>query len=445
MSLIEDIFEGFQCPVWIKNKKNKIVFVNETFKIHFNEKNEDTNKLFQKIKNINYKATDIVKINNKVYKHITYINYKYKEVIGILVDFSDMTKSLEQTYEKHILRYLRYTDGLTNLFNRTYFDIKVEEIIENKKFPMGLILGDVNGLKIVNDTLGHLEGDKLLKTMSKILLQAAGEEGTVFRWGGDEFVILLPEFSYVQCISIMKKIDDLCENNACENINLSISMGCSILNEGDSIDKVLVEAEDKVYKKKMLSGRSVRISMLEALKINLANKNLETEEHTQRVSVFCIEIAKALNLDDDTIEKASLIGRLHDIGKIGISEHILLKPGKLTDDEYETMKTHSEKGYRLVSLLPEINCISREILTHHERWDGLGYPLGLQEDEIPILSRIVSVVDSFDAMINDRCYRKGRSIYEAMQELKRCSGSQFDPRIVHVFTKIIEKSNIKVI
>lgn len=561
MSLIEDIFEDFQCPVWVKNKENEIIFINETFKLNFKKINKEVEQLFDNIKNIKGKSTDIIKINNKIYKHITYINDKLKETVGILVDFTDMTDSVDQSYEKHTLitvidsipelifykdknlkylginkecekfynnmgvteivekndlefpldisfitqcydhdkiviskkhqlyieeavdekifettktpildefgsvkglvgvvrditekkrkenalRYLSYTDGLTNLFNRAYFDIKVEEIIENKKFPMGLILGDINGLKIVNDTLGHLQGDKLLKTMSKILLKASDEVGTVFRWGGDEFVILLPGFSDLQCASMMKKIDDLCENTIYENINLSISMGCSILNEGDSIDRVLVEAEDKVYRKKMLSNKLVRASILETLKVNLANKNVETEKHTQRVSGFCIEIAKELNLDEDMIEKASLIGRLHDIGKIGISEHVLLKPGKLTNDEYEVMKTHSEKGYRLASLLPEISCISREILTHHERWDGAGYPLGLQKDEIPILSRIVTVADSFDAMTNDRCYSKGRSIYEAIDELKRCSGSQFDPKIVHVFINIIKKSHVKAI
>ncbi|WMT83607.1 Cyclic di-GMP phosphodiesterase [Terrisporobacter mayombei] len=114
----------------------------------------------------------------------------------------------------------------------------------------------------------------------------------------------------------------------------------------------------------------------------------------------------------------------------------MLQPGKLTDDEYKVMKTHSEKGYRLASLLPEISCISRKILTHHERWDGLGYPLGLQKYEIHILSRIVYVVDSFE------CYSKGRSIQEAIGEFKRCSGSQFDPQIVRVFTQIILKRNL---
>lgn len=356
-----------------------------------------------------------------------------KGLVGVVRDITDYK------IKEKMLTQLSYTDGLTSLFNRTYFDKKVEEIIENKKFPMGLILGDVNGLKLVNDTLGHLRGDKLLKCMAKILKKATNEVGTVFRWGGDEFVILLPGLSHMECARMMQKIDDICENTICGGIKTSISMGYSILDEGDSIDKVLVEAEDKVYKKKMLSGSSVRASMLETLKMNLENKNVETEKHTQRVADFCIDIAKELNLDEETVEKASLIGKLHDIGKIGISEHILLKPEKLTDDEYEIMKTHSEKGYRLASLLPEISCISREILTHHERWDGLGYPLGLSKDEIPILSRIVAVADSFDAMTNDRCYSEARSIQDSLNELKRCSGTQFDPQIVEVFINIIEK------
>lgn len=562
MNLVVNILEEFQYPAWIKNKENEIIFMNNNFRLNFSIDDEDSKELFCRIKDINHKSTEIIKINNKIYKHIIFQNKQSEEIIGMLIEFTDMIHSKDKTSEKHILRtvidsipemifykdkdlkyiglnkeckkfyndmgvkevigkndlefpidksfinqcykhdkvvtekkqtlyieetiedktfetiktpimdefgnveglvgvvrdisdykrkesllkHLSYTDGLTNLFNRTYFDKKLEEIKREKRYPMGLILGDINGLKIVNDTLGHLEGDKFLKTMSKILVKASKGVGSVFRWGGDEFVILLPGFSDVECADIMKKIDDLCESTVCGNvnINISISMGYSILNEEDSVDKVLVEAEDKVYRKKMLGGKSVRASMLKTLKMNLANKNVETEKHTERVAEFCVQIAKELNLDDEMIEKASLIGRLHDIGKIGISEHILLKPGKLNNEEYEIMKTHSEKGYRLASLLPEISCISREILTHHERWDGNGYPLGLKKDEIPILSRIVSVADSFDAMTNDRCYSKARSIKQGLQELKRCAGTQFDPEIVEVFTNIIE-NKIKVL
>lgn len=139
------------------------------------------------------------------------------------------------------------------------------------------------------------------------------------------------------------------------------------------------------------------------------------------------------------MDKLLLVGKLHDIGKIGIPEHILLKTDRLADDEYEIMKTHSEKGYRLALLLPELSHISRAILTHHERWDGKGYPLGLKEEEIPLIARIVSVVDAFDSMTHDRVYSKAVSKTDAICELKNCAGEQFDPSIVEAFCNILEK------
>lgn len=358
-------------------------------------------------------------------------------LVGIVRDITDYKNN------ENNLKYLSYTDVLTGLYNRAYFDKKVQEMIINKNFPVGLILGDVNGLKLVNDTLGHLEGDRLLRIISDILTKSSNGRGIVFRWGGDEFVILLPNSSDIDCSNVMNKIHDLCNVKDYDNITLSISLGYSILDKGDSIDSVLAEAEDKVYRQKMLSNSEVRKSMLENLKNNLEIKNVETERHTERVSKYCEKIAKALNLSDEMIEKSILIGKLHDIGKIGIPEHILLKPEKLNDEEYEIMKTHSEKGYRVANLIPEINHMAREILTHHERWDGNGYPLGLKGYEIPILSRIVAVADSFDAMTNDRPYSKGIDKNKAIKEIEINSGKQFDPEVVKAFLNIMKNEDLE--
>ena len=192
----------------------------------------------------------------------------------------------------------------------------------------------------------------------------------------------------------------------------------------------------------MRSIKTSKTSIIEFLKNRLEKKNIETKLHTDRVSNYCVEMAKILNLSDEMIKKASKVGSFHDIGKIAISSNILLKPGKLTEDEYEIMKTHSQEGYKLACSIPEIKDICNEILTHHERWDGNGYPIGLRNEEIPILSRIVSIADSFDAMTKDRCYSKAISIDDAILELKRCAGTQFDPYLVNIFiNKVALKNN----
>ena len=357
------------------------------------------------------------------------------EVEGILAIIRDVTDIRKK---ENIIQRLCYTDALTKLYNRTYFDVKIQELINNNNYPIGIILGDINGIKIVNDTFGYLEGDKVIKKISKTLSKVCEDIGTIFRWGGDEFIILLPNSSDLQCTYLMNRIHELCDYTTCGDINLSMCQAYSIIYEGKNVNKAIEEVEDKVYKQKLLSSDSVRKSMLETLKKNLEHKNLETEEHTERVASYCLKVARKLNLSEEMIERSEIIGKLHDIGKISIPEYILLKPGKLTDEEYNEMKTHTEKGYRLAALLPEINIVSREILTHHERWDGRGYPLGLKEKEIPILSRVVAVADAFDAMTNDRCYCKGRSVKEAIEELKRCSGEQFDPYIVKTFINILD-------
>ncbi|MGL5346911.1 MAG: HD domain-containing phosphohydrolase [Peptostreptococcaceae bacterium] len=353
-------------------------------------------------------------------------------LVGVVRDITEQTK-LEKK-----LRYMSYTDQLTGLYNRSYFDEKIKELAEKKYYPIGVITGDVNGLKIVNDTLGHLEGDKLLKLLSTILKGACNENGFVFRWGGDEFITILPNATEDDCINFIAKVNYLCDQEVNENFKLSISHGYSFFNEGSEIDDVLRASENEAYKVKMSSDKSIRTSMLLKLKNNLQLKNLETQEHTNRVSNYCMKIGKKLNFDKSQLNQLLLVAQLHDIGKIGIPEKILLKPGNLSKSEFEIMKTHSEKGYRLALLLPELSHIAREILTHHERWDGKGYPLGLEAEEIPLNARIISVVDAFDAITHDRPYQKGKSKDEAIDELKRCSGKQFDPNIVDLFCKLIK-------
>ncbi|MGL4773354.1 MAG: sensor domain-containing diguanylate cyclase/phosphohydrolase [Clostridium sp.] len=353
-------------------------------------------------------------------------------VVAISRDIGYRRKMEEELYR------LSYTDNLTGLYNRTYFIDRVNHFSKQKYLPLSIVMGDINGLKIINDSLGHLEGDQLLTKMSNIILSCVKKNDYVFRWGGDEIIILLPNADENTAQKLIEKIYKRCEAYPTENIPMSISLGSSTLTSlEDNIDDAIKEAEDKVYRHKLLQNKSFRSSVIDSLLRSLMEKSEETEQHTERLKEYALRVGQVLGLSSWELDELILVCNLHDIGKIGIPEEILKKPGKLTEEEFEIMKLHSDKGYRITQSIPELTHISRAVLTHHERWDGKGYPLGLKGEEIPLIARIVTVVDSYDAMTHNRCYKKGMSKKDAMMELLKNAGKQFDPTIVDIFLSII--------
>lgn len=361
------------------------------------------------------------------------------EVWGIVGLSRDIT---ERKKLENKLRYLSYTDSLTGLYNRSSFDEKLNKYNQEKYLPLGIIMGDVNGLKLVNDTLGHLEGDKLIKSISNVLTDVCSNRGSVFRWGGDEFMILLPNCNEQLCENIMKEILDKCQRYDYEFIQLSIALGESVKNStSQNIYECIKEVEEKVYRRKLLDKKSIRSSITDSLIKSLQEKNTETEEHTDRVTTYAYSLGVKLNFKASELDELFLVAKLHDIGKIGINEEILLKPGKLTNDEFMIMKTHSEKGYRILQAMGELENVAKCVLCHHEKWDGSGYPLGLKEDEIPLISRIISIVDAYDVMTSKRPYKKPMTKESAIAELLRCSGSQFDPLLVNIFINSVLNNN----
>lgn len=359
---------------------------------------------------------------------------KNNEFIGIVGVAHDIT---EQKKFEEDLKHLSYTDSLTGLHNRAYFTKKVNELIKEEAFPIRIIMGDVNGLKMVNDTFGHIEGDNLIIAMSN-RLKSLYNNDLIFRWGGDEFILLVPNCnSCVEC-DLMRKITTIDNSSLNLNFTLSMSIGSSIIkNKYDNLDDALKDAENELYSHKLLVGKNVRISILTNLIKTLHVKNIENIEHIDRVIDLCLKLGKKLNLSLETLDELALIAKLHDIGKIAISEEILLKPETLSYEEFEIMKTHSEKGYRLLMTIPELNHIAKGILSHHENYDGSGYPLGLSKNEIPLISRTFSIVDAYDTMTNNSLYNKTKTKLEAIAELKKCSGTQFDPKIVELFCSIL--------
>ncbi len=362
------------------------------------------------------------------------------EVWGIVGLARNITT--QKTLEKK-LRNLSYIDTLTGLYNRTYFEEKLEELNKEKFLPLGIIMGDVNGLKLINDSLGHLAGDELLKSISRVLKEACDDKVYIFRWGGDEFMILMPNCNEYRCESVVSDIKEKCKENEHAFIQLSIALGNVVKHtvEEDSY-KCIKEVEERVYRQKLLEKNSIRSSMINSLKKGLEAKNMETEEHTERVEEYALEIGKRYGFKTSQEDELMLVAKMHDIGKIGIEEDILIKPGKLTKEEFEIMKTHAEKGYRIINASSELDNVAKCVLMHHEKWDGSGYPLGIAGEEIPLMARIIAIADSYDVMTHDRVYRKAMGKEDAIKELKRCSGTQFDPNLVDIFLKYLKEVRV---
>jgi HD-GYP domain-containing protein (c-di-GMP phosphodiesterase class II) len=203
--------------------------------------------------------------------------------------------------------------------------------------------------------------------------------------------------------------------------------------------QIVKEAEERMYRQKLNEGKSYRNSIINTLLAALFAKSMETEEHAERLREHCLAIGNRIKLSSKEMDELALLAVLHDIGKVGIREDILKKTGPLTETEWEEMKKHPEIGFRIAQTTPELGTIADYILCHHERWDGKGYPQELEGNEIPLLCRILAVVDAYDAMTSDRPYRKALKKAEAVAELKNNAGTQFDPDIVEIFLQEFNK------
>lgn len=370
------------------------------------------------------------------------VDVTFDQIGGLfIVLINDMS---EQQRSQREIVYLSYHDKLTGLYNRAFFEQKLKEYDKEKYYPISIIMGDANGLKMTNDIFGHSQGDMILVTIANILSIACREEDIVARYGGDEFVILMPHTTSDEAASVCSKILNLCDSRQGCSDRVSISFGyASKISVSENLNDTLNIAENFMYRHKLLESRSYRSSVISSLKKMLFEKSFETEEHAMRLTGLCVKAGQIMGLSQSDLNDLELFSMLHDIGKIGVKDQVLLKPGKLTCDEWTEMRRHCEIGYRIAQSAPELSHIADYILSHHERWDGTGYPQRLAGKQIPLLSRILSVADSYDAMVNDRYYRKAIGKEAALNELKRCSGTQFDPEIVKVFLKILEPKKIK--
>jgi diguanylate cyclase (GGDEF)-like protein/PAS domain S-box-containing protein len=366
------------------------------------------------------------------------LKFPYYNADGSIIGAICMSRDIsERKQEEEKIFYLTYHDILTGVHNRTYFELAVRRLEGEENLPLSIIFGDLNGLKLINDTFGHVTGDNLLINTAKILKSFTQEQDILARTGGDEFCILLPKTSNKDAENVMEKIkkaiDDENQNNPYA-YQVGISLGCATRESSQQSFVAAVKvAEDSMYRKKLLENSSFHSSILTTIKTTLAERSNETEEHASRLKYLANELGRVMELTNDEMNQLELLCALHDVGKVGISDSVLKKPGPLNQEEWLEMKKHSEIGARIARAFPELQTISEYILCHHEQWDGTGYPEGISGEAIPLLSRILSVIDGYDAMTNDRVYRKAISKNAAIKEIKLHAGTQFDPVIAKRF------------
>jgi diguanylate cyclase (GGDEF)-like protein/PAS domain S-box-containing protein len=360
--------------------------------------------------------------------------------IATIVQGTDITE--RKKAEENSL-YISYHDHLTDLYNRRYFEIMMTELTDQSNLPITIIMSDINGLKLINDSFGHEAGDELLIKASRVIRRACRDKDIVARIGGDEFGIILLKTDEDGAEKIVRRIKEEAASNELDNKLLSISFGYATAYTPDKkLDEVMMEAENYMYRHKMYESASMHNKTIDVIINALYEKSEREMLHSKRVSKICARIAEELELSQDDVNRIRTSGLVHDIGKIGISEKILSKPGKLSDEERAKMQKHSEAGWRILSSAKEFSDLASHILYHHERWDGKGYPEGRAGEDIPIEARIIAVADAYDAMTSKRPYREPMALKDVIAELQKCADTQFDRHIVEVFlTKVLPGEN----
>lgn len=366
-------------------------------------------------------------------EYFSYPQYRGGKIIGAVITFFDITERKKSQGE---IIYLSYHDQLTGLYNRRFYEEELRRLDTPRSYPLTIVMADMNGLKLINDSLGHTAGDKLLMKTAEVLTKGCRSGDIVARLGGDEFVVLLPNTTSAEAEQLITRIKNAAAKEEVGSINLSISFGYSTKNSlEENTEDIVKAAEDQMYRVKLYESPSMRGRTINTIISTLNEKNKREEQHSQRVSELCELMGNALQLTEADAKELTSAGLLHDIGKIAMDDSILNKPGELTDSEWEEIKRHPEVGYRILSTVNHMSQMAEYVLAHHERWDGGGYPKGLRGTEIPLQARVIQILDAYESMTSDRSYRSTLTEEEAIIELRQNAGTQFDPELVDIFLK----------
>jgi diguanylate cyclase (GGDEF)-like protein/PAS domain S-box-containing protein len=369
-------------------------------------------------------------------EYFSYPQIKNGKIIGAVITFMDISERKQKEME---IEYLNCHDPLTGLHNRRCFEKNRAKIDTPDNLPLSVIFADINGLKMTNDIFGHTAGDGLIKKASEILKQVCRKNDAVARVGGDEFIILLPKTDRAEAKKVLEKIQSEVATARIQAIKCSISLGLDTKQSPEqSLDEVIANAENAMYKDKTMNRKSINRNIIDTIIESLHAKSPEEKRHSVTVSELCSDMGAALHLPETDINKLNRAGYLHDIGKIVLDDNILVKD-TLTDEELEKMQQHSAVGYRILSLFDDTLDLAEYVYGHHERWDGSGYPRELKGEQIPLISRIIAVAETYDRVLNRGKLLLDERKKAALDVIKQGAGTQFDPQIALLFSQLIEK------
>ena len=383
------------------------------------------------------------------------------EIRTLVGSFNQMSLALRESYEE--LSRLANTDGLTDLGNHRYVQEALARELERAKqnrHSVAVIMMDIDSFKLFNDTHGHAAGDKVLKLVADVIRSLTHKDDVIGRFGGDKFMIIAPRLNRRRGKAIAERIrrrlsEQGVHMDSGQRLPLRLSMGIAVCpDDSTNKEELLAYVDVSLFESKRAGGNTITLAnrqpgelaayqdttmgVLDGLVRAVDQKDRYTKSHSEENAEYAMLLGRALGLSETTQSALRIAGLLHDIGKIGIPDHILKKPGPLTPEEREIVQRHVVLSNLMIKGIPYAEDVGDAVANHHERWDGGGYPRGLKGEEIPLLGRIMAVVDAYSAITSDRPFRKGQSHRVAVAELRRNAGTQFDPDLAEKFIEVME-------
>lgn len=349
--------------------------------------------------------------------------------------------------EEH-LRHTSLHDALTGLYNRAFFEEAMHRLeYQRQNEGIAIIACDVDGLKLVNDIMGHAEGDSIIKAAANVLESAFRQADIVARVGGDEFSVIVTPANKSLALELCKRVTSGVEdyNQATRGVPLGLSVGYALrVNNDNPLAEIYRDADSEMYRHKMHNRKQYRQQLLRTMALNAERPvySNNSELHIERLKLAVNIFAHELKVSRKRVEMLMRLAEFHDIGAVLLPSDLLSTTQSLSDDDWVLLRQHCENGFRIANIVPEMNPIAEAILSHHEHWDGQGYPRGLKGNRIPLESRIIAIADAFSAMTCPRSYREAMPEEMAVAELKNAAGTQFDPELVDKFIASYQRSRL---